>query len=147
MKSIREILTGLPLVSLPGTASVLDAVKKMNEASVGAVLVTDKSGPVGVFTERDLMTRVVEPGLDGETTALVKVMTKKLFTVEPDRRINEVAREMQERHIRHLPVVDDGEIVAMLSLRDLLREHLAIKRQEVQELTAYIQGEGEAPAS
>jgi len=147
MKSIRELLRERDPVSLPGTATVLDAVRKMNEAHIGAVLVRDAGGAVGVFTERDLMTRVVEPGLEPRTTVLARVMTRDLFTSPPDRRINEVAREMQDRHIRHLPVVENGEVIGILSLRDLLREHLAVKRGEVQALTAYIQGESDAPVA
>jgi len=96
-----------------------------------------------MFTERDLMTRVIVPGADPNNIRLAKVMTKKLFTAGPDQIIRDVAREMQTRHIRHLPVIENGAVLAILSLRDLLREHLDTKRQEVQALTAYIQGETE----
>ena len=120
----------------------------MLEAHIGAILIVDsKGGPLGVFTERDLMTRVVVPEREPKGVQIKEVMTRELFTVSPERRINEVAREMQERHIRHLPVVEDGVVIGMLSLRDLLREHLAEKRHEVRALTAYIQGEGEGPAA
>ena len=64
----------------------------------------------------------------------------RLFQASPDERVNDVAREMQERHIRHLPVVEDGACVGVLGLRDLLREHLSAKQEEVRDLKAYIQG-------
>lgn len=145
MKTIRDILTGRRPVSLGPAASVADAVKAMVEERVGAVLVLDGDRAIGCFTERDLMTRVVVLGLAPAEVPLGSVMTQDLFTASPDLRINEVAREMQQRHIRHLPVVEDGRVVEMLSLRELIREHLDLKRHEVRALTAYIQGEGEAP--
>ena len=145
MKTIRDILRGEQLITLPGTASVLDAVRRMDQARIGSILILgEDESPAGVFTERDLMVRVIVAGKDPEKVLIEEVMTRELFTVDPERRINEVAREMQARHIRHLPVVEGGRVVGMLSLRDLLREHLSVKRQEVQDLTAYIQGEGEA---
>ncbi len=144
MKTIRELLTDRSPISVPGTMTVLDAAKTMHAAKIGALLVDDAKGTVGVFTERDLMARVVVAGLDPATTPIANVMTRDLFTAGPDERINEIARRLQERHIRHLPVIEDGKVIGMLSLRDLLREHVDVKRSEVQALTAYIQGEGDA---
>jgi CBS domain-containing protein len=146
MKTIREVLTGKPLIALPGSATVMEAALRMDEARIGAMLiVADDGGAAGVFTERDLMVRVIVAGKDPHQVTLDEVMTRDLFTVTPDRHINEVWREMQARHIRHLPVLEDDRVVGMLSLRDLLHEHLDVKRHEVQALTAYIQGEGEGP--
>jgi CBS domain-containing protein len=143
MKSIREILTGARLVTVPGASNVLEAAEIMKESRIGALLVKDeKTGSLGLFSERDLMTRVVVPRLDPEATSVRSVMTSNIFTATPDQRVNEVAVQMQKRHIRHLPVVENGEIIAMLSLRDLLRAHINVKRNEVRELKSYIQGEG-----
>ena len=142
MKSIRELLSGRQPITLPSSATALEAAQTMQAAEVGAMLIVNAQGePVGVFTERDLMVRVVVPGLDTSTVELEEVMTHNLFTVPPDRRINEVAHEMQERHIRHLPVVEEGVCIGILGLRDLLREHLSAKQDEVRTLTSYIQGE------
>jgi len=146
MKTIREVLTGSPLIALPGSASVMEAARRMDEAGIGAMLiVADDGRAAGVFTERDLMVRVIVAGKDPHQVRLDEVMTTDLFTVTPDRQINAVWREMQARHIRHLPVLEDDKVVGMLSLRDLLHEHLDVKRHEVQALTAYIQGESEGP--
>lgn len=146
MKTIREVLTGKHLVTLPGSATVMEAAQRMDEAHIGAMLIIDeKGGAAGVFTERDLMVRVIVAGKDPKAVAIQDVMTTELFTVAPERPINEVWREMQARHIRHLPVVEDGRVIGMLSLRDLLHQHLDLKRHEVQQLTAYIQGEGDGP--
>ena len=147
MKSIRELLSGAAPVTLPATATVREAVEKMAQEKIGAMLVANDDGrPQGIFTERDLMTRVVLPKQDPDEVTLGDVMTADVFTLSPDKRVNEVSREMADRHIRHLPVVEDGVCIGMLGLRDLLREHLSIKRAEVKALTAYIQGEGETPA-
>jgi CBS domain-containing protein len=149
MKSIGELLTGRDVLTVTGDWTAFDAARAMQEHHVGAVVVlTDDGGLCGIFTERDLMTRVVVPGRDASTVKLEEVMTcGDLYFVAPDRRVNEVAREMQTRHIRHLPVVDDGRLIGVLSLRDLLREHLEIKRHEVEALKAYIQGDPEATDS
>ena len=141
MKTISELLTGREIVALLGSATALEAARSMHDNRVGGVLVVDGDRrPAGIFTERDLATRVVAPGLDPAKTAIEEVMTRGLFTASPEDRLHGVAREMQSRHIRHLPVVEDGVVVGLLSLRDLLREILAIKDGEVRALTDYIQG-------
>lgn len=146
MKTIRELLTGRPPLTLQPDSSVLDAALAMREHRVGAILVVDGGGsPVGMFTERDLMLRVVVPGLDPRRVVLQEVMSLDLFTGRPEERVSDIAREMQARHIRHLPVVEGGTVLGMLSLRDLLRAHLDAKRYEVRVLQAYIQGEEQPP--
>ena len=145
MKTIGDILTGRAPVTLTPGVTVLEAVQRMQAERVGAILVVDPKGKlVGCFTERDLMTRVLLADSDPKEVTLRDTMTTELFTASPDDRINVVASEMQARHIRHLPVQRDGELLGMLSLRDILREHLDLKRDEVRALTSYIQGEGEA---
>jgi len=151
MKSLRELLnepgvpTGPDILALPPTATAFEAAQAMAKVHVGATLVVDTSGtPLGIFTERDLMTRVIVGEKDLRTCPLEAVMTRgPLFLGSPDAKANDVAREMQARHIRHVPVVEDGRVLGVLSLRDLLRANLEAKRHEVRALTAYIQGEGE----
>ena len=145
MKTIRSLLTGRSLLTLTPAATAFEAAVAMDEARVGCVLVVDgKGAPLGIFTERDLMARVVVPGMDPKQARLSEVMTSELLTANPDEIVRDVARNMQSHHIRHLPVIEDGKVVGILSLRDLLHEHLDAKRQEVQQLTAYINGEPEA---
>lgn len=145
MKSLREVLSGRPVVGLEGSATVFEAAQAMAKNKVGALLVIDSEGkPRGIFTERDLMTRVVVPELDVHKARLEQHMTADMYYASPDRRASDVAQEMQTRHIRHLPVIENGQCLGMLSLRDLLREHLAVKKHEVDALTAYIQGDTDA---
>lgn len=143
MKSIRELLSGQEPLTVDSDCNVVEVAELMKQAHVGALLVREAStNTLGVFSERDLMTRVVVPRLDPESTTVGSVMTREIFTASPDQRINEVALEMQEKHIRHLPVEEDGQIIAMLSLRDLLAAHIDLKRTEVRALQSYIQGKG-----
>ena len=145
MKHIGELLSGRPALVLPGSATALDAARSLTEENVGAVLVQAEDGRCGMFTERDLMRRVVTPGLDPARTLLRDVMSADLWAVSPTDRVNEVARELQRRHIRHAPVMEDGKLIGVLSLRDLLRAHLEVKRGEVRALTDYSQGRGDGP--
>ena len=146
MKTIRELLTGHKPLALKATTTALQAARAMRDAHVGAVLVIGEHAELlGIFTERDLMVRVVVTGADPAQVPIGTVMTSDLFVAPPDRKVNDMAREMQARHIRHLPVVEGERVLGLLSLRDLLREHLEIKRTEVRALHAYIQGEEQAP--
>ena len=142
MKTLREILPDKPvLVTLPGSATVLEAAERMTAERVGAILVVDGDGqPSGMFTERDLMTRVVVERRDVAQVTIGEVMTKELFTGSPDQPVDKVARQMRHRHIRHLPVIDDGRVLGLLSFRDLISAHLSDAKGEVESLTSYIQG-------
>lgn len=141
MHPIRDLLTSSDVLSLEESDSVIAACRAMQERGVGAVLVRDgEREAAGIFTERDLMIRVVVEGLDPHSTPLANVMTTKLFTVTPDQMSGEVQDEMRRRHIRHVPVVEDGSVCGVLSLRDLLRANLRDKIQEVEAITSYIQG-------
>ena len=146
MKKIGELLTGRTVVTLDADATAQDAVRAMRDQKVGAVLVTEAGRIAGIFTERDLMLRVVAAELDPGAARLGDHMTREMFSAGPQRSLPDVAQDMQARHIRHLPVLRGDEVIGMLSLRDLLRELLVMKRREVQDLTAYIQGEGELEA-
>lgn len=142
MKTIGELLTGREVLTLGPAATAAEAARAMADHHVGAVLIANGDGqPLGIFTERDLMKKVVVLGSDPGSVTLESLMTRELFTAKVDDSVTAIAQAMQDRHIRHLPVVDaDDHVVGLLSLRDLLREHLRIKAEEVQALTDYIQG-------
>jgi signal-transduction protein with cAMP-binding, CBS, and nucleotidyltransferase domain len=147
MKKIGELITGRKAITLPENATAFESALAMAEDRVGAVLVADGDGcPIGIFTERDLMLRVVVRGLDPKKERIGDHMTRDIFSVSPERTVSDAAHEMQSRHIRHLPVVQDKHVLGLLSLRDLLRDLLNHKRQEVRALRTYIQGEGESAA-
>lgn len=148
MRTIEQILTGQPVLLLSPETSALEASQAMAKRHGGAVLVD--RGPEelpGIFTERDLMTRVVALGKAPESVAIGTIQTVDVVTASCDESVAVVAKRMSDRHIRHLPVVQDGKVVCLLSFRDLLRALLDEKAGEVDAMTAYIQGETDAPGS
>lgn len=141
MPRIEGLLTGRELLALPETATVLEAARFMHQHRIGAVLVTDEGqAALGIFTERDLMTRVVVEGRRPDEVRLAEVMTREVFTAAKEATVADIRRELQRRHIRHLPVVDGGRAIAMLSLRDLLAADLAATKFEQRALSEYIKG-------
>jgi len=121
MKQIAELIQGHPLILADSSDNVRDVARKMSERNIGAIAVLDSGKLVGIFSERDLMTRVVVPGLDPDDTPVSNVMTKALVAAKPEEEIASALQKMQSLGCRHLPVVDDGTLIGMLSLRDLLK--------------------------
>ncbi len=122
MKHVADIIEGRPLIHAEGSEKVRKVAEKMSEKNVGAVAVLDAGKLVGVFSERDLMNRVVARGLNPEKTTVAEVMTKSIVVAEPAEDIDSALQKMNSVGCRHLPVVDRGNLVGMISLRDLLIE-------------------------
>jgi len=120
MKSLGEIIEGHPLFHVKSSDSVRDAAKMMSDKNVGAVAVLDSGRLVGIFSERDLMKRVVAAGLDSMRTQVGMVMTKDLVVGRPSDDINDALQKMHSIGCRHLPIVESGNLIGMISLRDLL---------------------------
>jgi CBS domain-containing protein len=132
-----------PVVTLAGSASVQDAVLTMVRHRVGALCVLENGRLAGIFTERDLMTKVVAQGLDAERTAVREVMVHRPVSVRLETRRSEALDLMVTNHFRHLPVVDDdNRVLALVSLRDLLRHQLARVKDEKDSLVAYLAADG-----
>jgi CBS domain-containing protein len=121
MKQIAELIEGHPLILADSSDNVRDVARKMSERNIGAIAVLDSGKLVGIFSERDLMTRVVAPGLNPDDTPVSNVMTKALVAAHPEEAIDSALQKMQSLGCRHLPVVDEGNLIGMLSLRDLLK--------------------------
>ena len=117
-RKITDVIKGRDLVELPASASVYQATKLMREQLIGSVLVITDGQLQGIFTERDLVCRVVAEGLDPMQTGLEEVMTKNPDTIAPDRLALDGLRLMHDGGYRHLPVVADGRVVAVVSRRD-----------------------------
>jgi len=122
--------------------SVAEAVREMNEKGIGALLVTEGRKPVGIFTERDVLRRVVDADRDPAFVHVSQVMTTNLLTISPDTRIEEAMTIMTERRLRHLPVIADAEVVGMVSSGDLMRWITINQEQYIQQMTDYITGRG-----
>jgi CBS domain-containing protein len=121
-------------------ATVLDAVKKMNEEHIGAVLVCISGEMVGIFTERDVLCRVVDEGRAPATTRVVDVMTQEVVAVRSTTKVEEAMAVISERRIRHLPVVDDGELKGLVSSGDLTRWASRNQEGHIQDLMNFITG-------
>lgn len=121
-------------------ASVKEAVEKMCAARIGAVLVAEGDRPVGIFTERDLMTRVILEHREPSSTRVEEVMTADVVCVSLETRMGEAMAIMTERRCRHLPVVDEGRVVGMVSIGDLVRQQSQNQKFEIRMLTNYICG-------
>jgi CBS domain-containing protein len=132
-----------PAVSIERNASVMAAISLMFERRVGAAVVLEGGRADGIFTERDLMVKVVLNKLDPERTPVSAVMTSPVVPIDVDASIGDALRLMVDRHIRHLPVIDrDAQVLGMLSMRYLMSEQIARLEQEVGALENYIGTEG-----
>ena len=123
-RSIRMIIEDQDVVSAPASMTVLAAARLMKQRKVGAVLVIESDRLVGIFTERDALFRVVADGRDAEQTQLSEVMTRSPQTLHPDRSFAEALHIMHQCGFRHVPVVEDGRAIGMISARDALGPEL-----------------------
>jgi len=119
-QTVRTLMDPRKLILVPGSMTVREAAKLMKSKRYGAVLVTKGDDLLGIFTERDAIFRVIAVGLDPETTPLVDVMTKEPKTITPDKTFGHAMLMMHEGGFRHVPVVEDGKLVGMVSSRNAL---------------------------
>ena len=138
MHTLRHVVQRLNLISAQPDAPVIDVAVAMSEGRIGAIPVMDGERLVGIFSERDLMTRVVVPGRDAEATRVEEVMTHRVVTASLDESVDRCLDKMKSAGCRHLPVIHDGRVVAMLSMRDLLRDEIDEQVEEIRSLRAYI---------
>ncbi len=118
--------------------TVLETVRAMVEHNIGAVPVLHQGRLVGIFSERDLMKRVVAEGCDPRSTCLAEVMTQDPFTIGMDEELASCMALMRQHSFRHLPVCHEGQLIGMVSLRDLMLHDLSEKDDEVRMMRAYI---------
>jgi CBS domain-containing protein len=126
VRTIGELLAGRSVEHLGPSATAREATRLMAERRVGAIAVMDGQLLAGIFTERDLMARVVAAGRDPDTTTLSEVMTTPPQTIEAQRSLVDGLSVMFSNRYRHLPVIDNGEVVGMLSCRDVPTEYLLL---------------------
>jgi CBS domain-containing protein len=120
--------------------TVTQAAEEMRRRKVGSVLVLEGGLLVGIFTERDVLWRVVAAGLDPKTTLLDKVMTRDPITIEPTTSIQHVMNVFTEKRFRHMPVLEGGRLMGLISIGDVLRWAAVAHRQESEQLKQYITG-------
>lgn len=139
---IRDVLRrkGQEVLSVGPLATVIDAVHAMNNHHVGSVLVCEGGYPVGIFSERDVLVRVVAAHRDPRQTLVRDVMTTRLHTASPDDTLLDVMELMTERRCRHVPVMEGELLIGLISIGDLTKATQHNLRQEVRELSSYIGG-------
>ncbi|MGB4863808.1 MAG: CBS domain-containing protein [Tepidiformaceae bacterium] len=121
-------------------ATVAEAVRQMNEKGVGALLVVDHAKAVGIFTERDVLRRIVDADRDPALVHVAEVMTRELVTITAETRLEEAMAVMTERRFRHLPVMEAGEIIGMVSSGDLMRWVTINQEEYIRQVQEYITG-------
>ena len=132
-----------PMATVAPSTPVIEAVRRMKEANVGAVAVLDGAELKGMFSERDVMLRIVLEKKDSETTAVKDVMTTNIVAIRKDTSPDEAVKLMWERHIRHLPVVrEDGKVEGIVEIRNLFHDRLEDMTQQLDSLESYIATDG-----
>jgi CBS domain-containing protein len=140
MATVSDILRrkGVTVVSVPPSTSVLEAAQLMNERGIGAVVVTAESALTGIFTERDVMRRVVAAQRDPGTTQVSDVMTTSLTTTTSAATVEECASLMTSRRIRHLPVLDGDALTGMVTIGDLMAFQVDEQASTIAQLNSYV---------
>lgn len=129
---------GDTVAALPPTATVLEAARLMNDRHIGSVLVTERNRLIGIFTERDVLRRIVAEERSPADTTLREVMTSHVACAAPHTTLNEIRRVMREKRIRHLPVLESGKVVGMISIGDLNKAEVDGHEQTIRYLEQYM---------
>lgn len=141
-RTVKQIIEGQEPVTAPATTTVHEAARLMKRRNVGALMVVEGEKLVGVFTERDGLFRVLAEGLDSKTTELAAVMTVNPQTIEADSVFTSALQMMHDGRYRHLPVVEDGRLIGVVSVRDALGPELEsfvyemLRQEQVHEVLA-----------
>lgn len=140
--SISHLLNGKgrALHTVPSTVTVAEAVKEMNRHKIGAMLVMEGEKLAGIFTERDVLTRVVAGSLEPRTTPVAQVMSAKVLTIAPETTVQQVMDIFTEKRCRHLPVMEEGRLTGLISIGDVSRWVANQHRAEAESLRQYIAG-------
>ena len=120
--------------------TVMDALKLMAKQNIGAVLVVEKGMLVGIFSERDYARRGNVTGEICEKRQLRDLMTKRVFFIDPDKTMEDCMSLMSHKHIRHLPVMRDGQLLGMITIRDVVNTLVSEQENRIRELESYISG-------
>jgi CBS domain-containing protein len=142
MQTVRQLLnekSQRALISIGPDDTVYQALQIMAEYDIGAVLVMEMGDVAGIFSERDYARRIVLQGRTSITTPVRDIMTSKVVYVTPNNTMQECMSVMTEKHIRHLPVLEDGLVIGLLSIGDLVRATIAEQQQMINQLVNYIQ--------
>ena len=144
MKSVAQILKSKPeqtVHTISPATSVFDAVKLMAEKNIGALLVMEDVKIVGIITERDYARKIVLMGRSSKETPVRDTMTSPVMYVRPDQTNEECMALMTDNRVRHLPVMDNGKLIGLISIGDLVKDIIAEQKFTIQQLEHYIMGD------
>ena len=143
MNIVRGILKskGYSVYHLSPSATVMDALREMADKGIGAILVMDADKLLGIFSERDYSRSVALEGKD-ENTPITDVMTEKIYCVNPSQTTDECLAQMTDKRIRHLPVVENGKVIGIISIGDLVKDIIRDQEVTIQSMENYILGRG-----
>ncbi len=140
MRTVRQLLDAKPaeIVSIGPDAPVIEALRRMAEREIGALLVMEGPALVGIVSERDYARKVVLQGRASKDTPVREIMTAQVRTVAPTDTVEHCMQLVTDRRIRHLPVLDGGTVVGVLSIGDLVKTVIELQRQDIDQLQRYI---------
>jgi len=142
MRTVSQLLDGKgrDIVAIGPAAPVLDAIRMMADRGVGALLVMQAGQLVGIVSERDYARKVILKGRSSADTRVEEIMSSEVKTVGPNSRVHGCMKIMTEARIRHLPVLEEGVVVGMLSIGDLVKAVIEDQQLEIDQLQQYIAG-------
>ena len=142
MKLVQHLLEnkGRNIISIQPEASVIDAIVLMADKGIGALVVTDNGQLKGIVTERDYARKVILKGKASDTTPVADIMTTDVKTATSAMTVNKCMEMMTEIKCRHLPVVDDDELIGLISIGDLVAAIIRDQQEEIEQLESYISG-------
>ena len=142
MKLVKHLLDrkGRQIISVKPDDTVLEAIRVMAEKNIGAVVVMQDDQLCGIMSERDYARKVIVKGRASDETSVADIMTSEVTTTCDNETVNNCMEMMTEKKVRHLPVVDDGRVVGMISIGDLVEAIIADQQEEIQQLESYISG-------
>jgi len=138
MQSLKELFQNRSLYTVSSGSKLIDVVKYMADSNVGLVPVLQAGKLIGVFSERDLVKRVIAKGLSLEDTTVDDVMTRELILAKSDESYEACLKKMKDAYIRHIIIIDDGLLYGVLSMRDLLEMDITAQKETIQVLNNYI---------
>lgn len=138
MNKLHSIIRGREVYSIRHDWTVMEAARYMAEKRIGAAAVLDGEQVVGVFSERDLMTRVVVAARQPDQTLVAEVMTRDIVVGYPDDTLEDGLLKMQQAKCRHLPIIRDGRLLNFISMRDLLQVEIEERDQEIKLMNEYL---------
>ncbi len=141
--TIKQLLDrkGRGVYTIGPEESVYEAIRRMAEKGIGALVVTEGEAPVGILTERDYARKVILKGRSSKETAVREIMSSPVIFIRPEQTIEEAMAIMTEKKIRHLPVLEDGKLTGIISIGDVVKAIIENQKFMIDQLTSYIHGE------